>query len=207
MSQAPNPSGVRKKASSHPDREVSEPAGGREIFSVGHSTHPWEQFLQLLSGHRIQVLADVRSFPSSRRWPHFNQPNLQSALTQAGVEYLWLRALGGRRHEVRADSPHVAWQHPAFRSYADYADSAEFQRGLEELMAAAQRARCAFMCSEGLWWRCHRRLISDRLLLAGWQVRHILPDGKLTLHSLPHFATVVAGRILYNKPLARDDLW
>ena len=96
------------------------------------------------------------------------------------MEYHWIRALGGRRNEVRPDSPHTAWRVTAFRSYADYADSDDFQQGLDELTALARRALCAYMCSEGLWWRCHRRLISDRLLLAGWQVMHILPDGKLS---------------------------
>lgn len=174
------------------------------IFSVGHSTHPLEEFLELLETHRIAALADVRSFPSSRRWPHFNQPALRESMKRAGVEYRWIRALGGRRHEVRPDSPHTAWHHPAFRSYADYADSDEFQHGLDELIELAHRARCAYMCSEGLWWRCHRRLISDRLLLEGWQVMHILPDGKLSQHALPEFASVVDERLLYNKKSEGD---
>ncbi len=116
------------------------------------------------------------------------------------MEYHWIRALGGRRNEVQPDSPHTAWRVTAFRSYADYADSDGFQQGLDQLTALARRAPCAYMCSEGLWWRCHRRLISDRLLLAGWQVMHILPDGKLSGHALPDFATVADGRLLYNKP-------
>jgi uncharacterized protein (DUF488 family) len=174
------------------------------IFSVGHSTHPLERFLELLGAHRIEALADVRSFPSSRRWPQFNQPALRASMERAGIEYHWIKKLGGRRHEVRPDSPHIAWHHPAFRSYADYADGDDFQAGLEELTALARRTRCAYMCSEGLWWRCHRRLISDRLLLNGWQVKHILPDGKLSEHSLPDFASVVDGRLVYDKPVEGD---
>jgi uncharacterized protein (DUF488 family) len=171
-----------------------------EIFTIGHSTHPLEQFLELLRAHRVTALADVRSFPSSRRWPHFNQPALCESIARAGIKYHWIRALGGRRHEVRADSPHIAWEHPAFRSYADYADGEEFQHGLDELTALAHRACTAYMCSEGLWWRCHRRLISDRLLLAGWRVTHILPSGKTSEHSLPAFARVEDGRLIYDKP-------
>lgn len=170
------------------------------IFSIGHSTHPLEEFLELLRAHGIRILADVRSFPSSRRWPQFNQPALREAMERVDVEYHWIDALGGRRNEVRPDSPHTAWRVAAFRSYADYADGDDFQQGFDQLTTLARRARCAYMCSEGLWWRCHRRLISDRLLLAGWQVMHILPDGKLSAHALPDFATVLDGRLLYNKP-------
>jgi uncharacterized protein (DUF488 family) len=178
-----------------PNQAASNEPG--EIFTIGHSTHPLEQFLELLSDQRIEALADVRSFPGSRRWPHFNQPELRRSMERAGIEYHWIRALGGRRHEVRSDSPHTAWKHPAFRSYADYAEGEEFQQGLDELITVARRARTAYMCSEGLWWRCHRRLISDRLLLLGWGVMHILPDGKLSEHSLPDFALVVDGRLIY----------
>jgi uncharacterized protein (DUF488 family) len=180
-------------------RASNEPGA---IFSVGHSTHPLERFLELLGAHRIEALADVRSFPSSRRWPQFNQAALRESMERAGIEYHWIKKLGGRRHDVRPDSPHIAWHHPAFRSYADYADGDDFQAGLEELTALARRMRCAYMCSEGLWWRCHRRLISDRLLLNGWQVMHILPDGKLSAHALPDFASVVDGRLVYDKPSA-----
>ena len=120
--------------------------------------------------HDIAVVADVRSFPSSRRWPHFNQEPLAASLTRAGIDYRWFKQLGGRRHGVRADSPHTAWEHPAFRSYADYADTVDFEQGLCELTAVAEKKRLAYMCSEGLWWRCHRRIISDHLTLRGWRV-------------------------------------
>jgi uncharacterized protein (DUF488 family) len=177
-------------------------AGG--IFTLGHSTHPLEQFLELLSANGIEALADVRSFPGSRRWPHFNQPALRESMERAGIEYHWMQKLGGRRSEVRPDSPHSAWQLPAFRAYADYAEGEEFQQGLAELIALARRARTAYMCSEGLWWRCHRRLISDRLLLLGWRVTHILPNGKLSEHSLPDFARVVEGRLIYDQSTEDD---
>jgi uncharacterized protein (DUF488 family) len=168
------------------------------LYTIGHSTHPIERFLELLGEHRIATLADVRSYPSSRRWPQFNQEPLAAALGRAGVEYRWLKRLGGRRHSKRADSPHVAWTVAAFRSYADYTESAEFAEGLDELMAIASAARNAIMCSEGLWWRCHRRIVSDQMTLGGWDVEHIMPDGKLTAHRLPDFASVVEGRIVYD---------
>jgi uncharacterized protein (DUF488 family) len=168
------------------------------IFTVGHSTHPIERFLALLGEHQIARLADVRSFPSSRKWPQFNQAELSQSLGQAGIRYQWLKRLGGRRHGKREDSPHTAWTHPAFRSYADYTESAEFAAGLDELTASAAAARAAYMCSEGLWWQCHRRIISDYLVLRGWQVDHIMPDGKLRQHEITPFARIADGRIVYD---------
>jgi len=168
------------------------------LYTVGHSTHPIERFLELLGAHRIATLADVRSFPGSRRWPQFNQESLTDTLGRAGIMYRWLKRLGGRRHGKRADSPHVAWTVAAFRSYADYTESAEFAEGLDELIAIATAARTAIMCSEGLWWQCHRRIVSDQMSVRGWDVEHIMPDGKLTAHRLPEFASVIEGRIIYD---------
>lgn len=168
------------------------------LYTVGHSTHPIERFLGLLDEHQIALLADIRSFPSSRRWPQFNQEALAEALGRAGVEYRWLKRLGGRRHSKRPDSPHLAWTVAAFRSYADYTESAEFEAGLEELIGLAAATRTAIMCSEGLWWRCHRRIVSDQMVLRGWSVEHIMPAGQLAAHRLPEFASVVGGRIVYD---------
>lgn len=168
------------------------------LYTVGHSTHPIERFLELLGEHGIATLADVRSFPSSRRWPQFNQEPFAEALHRAGVEYRWLKRLGGRRHGKRPDSPHVAWTVAAFRSYADYAESTDFAEGFDELITIASTARTAIMCSEGLWWRCHRRIVSDQMTVRGWEVKHIMPAGLLTTHRLPDFASVVDGRIIYD---------
>lgn len=168
------------------------------LFTLGHSTHPIDTFLGLLAAHKIVLLIDVRSYPSSRRWPQFNRAELQRALEAAGIEYRWYQALGGRRHSKRADSPHRAWEHLAFRSYADYTDTPEFEDGLKELMTAACEIRTAIMCSEGLWWRCHRRIISDQLTTRGWQVMHVMPNGKLVTHVLSEFASVIDDRIVYD---------
>lgn len=174
------------------------------IFTIGHSTHPIEEFLALLDLHRIALLADVRSFPSSRKWPHFNQAELAKSLAGADMEYRWMKDLGGRRHGIAPESPHRAWTHPAFRSYADYADTEPFTSALAELCAAARQRRTAYMCSEGLWWRCHRRIISDHLTVRGWRALHIMPDGKLSQHQLAPFARVAGGRIIYDgDPAAR----
>jgi uncharacterized protein (DUF488 family) len=177
---------------------AQNPADRPILYTLGHSTHPIEKFLELLARHRIAALADVRSFPSSRRWPQFNQAELTASIEAAGVVYRWFKSLGGRRNLKRPDSPHSAWEQPAFRSYADYTDSPDFEDGLTDLMELASRERTAIMCSEGLWWRCHRRIISDHMSVRGWEVRHIMPDGKLVTHSLPDFATVRAQRIIYD---------
>jgi uncharacterized protein (DUF488 family) len=171
----------------------------RVIHTVGHSTHPLGRFLELLGANRIAALADVRSFPSSRRWPHFNRDELARAMEGAGIEYRWMKSLGGRRHQLTPGSPHTAWTTPAFHAYADYAETAGFEAGLAELIELARAKPTAYMCSEGLWWRCHRRIISDHLVVRGWTVVHILPDGKLSPHQLPRFARVDNGRIIYDR--------
>jgi len=176
------------------------------LYTIGHSTHPIELFLGLLAQHQIAILADVRSYPSSRRWPQFNQADLQASLERAGIAYRWCKALGGRRHSKRTDSPHTAWEHAAFRSYADYTETSEFDAGIEQLLEAASTSTVAIMCSEGLWWRCHRRIISDHLTVRGWEVRHIMPNGKLAAHALPDFASIDAGRIIYDGGQSRLKL-
>ena len=168
------------------------------LYTIGHSTHPIDKFISLLTVHRIELVADVRSFPGSRRWPQFNRESLAQTLEASAIDYLWMKALGGRRHGKRDDSPHTAWTVAAFRSYADYADTAEFDAGLAELIAIASRRRVAIMCSEGLWWRCHRRIISDHMTIRRWNVEHIMPDGKLSRHALADFASLRAGRIIYD---------
>ena len=146
----------------------------------------------------------MRSFPSSKRWPQFNQAEFSGALGRVGIEYRWLQELGGRRHSKRKDSTHTAWELPAFRAYADYTESADFDSGLHELTETGSGARTAYMCSEGLWWRCHRRIISDYLAVRGWDVEHIMPNGKLKPHVLAPFARVVDRRIVYDGVLKND---
>ena len=154
----------------------------KSIYSIGHSTHPIEEFLSLLKRHEIAAVADVRSYPGSKRYPHFGRDALERSLTDAGIDYLSMKALGGRRSRISEDSRHSAWTVSAFRAYADYADSPEFAAALPDLENRASRAPLAYMCSEGLWWRCHRRIISDHLQIRGWEVLHIMPDGKLVEH-------------------------
>jgi uncharacterized protein (DUF488 family) len=161
-------------------------------FTIGHSTHPLDTFIALLAGNRVTRIADVRRTPRSGRHPQFNRETLAAELPRHGIDYRHLPALGGRRR-AGPDSPNGGWEHPAFRGYADYALTGEFATGLAELCALAAERPTAIMCAEAPWWRCHRRLIADRLTALGWTVCHIGSDGGLTEHELPPFAVVSAG--------------
>lgn len=170
----------------------------RTIYTVGHSNLAADAFFALLDEHGIRRLADVRAFPGSRRHPHFARPALTDACDEHGITYRWMPELGGRRRATSGgESPHRAWQVDAFRAYADYADRPEFAAALAELESFAAPAPTAFLCAEALWWQCHRRLIADRLLLAGYGVRHVAA-GRDEPHHLPEFARVVDGRLVYD---------
>ena len=148
------------------------------FFTIGHSTRSLDEFMGLLEASDIELLVDVRSFPRSRTNPQFNVDTLPDALAAHGIEYCHLRELGGRRGKSQRteSSANGYWTHPAFRNYADYACTATFAEGLAALLELGARKRCAIMCSEAVWWRCHRRIITDYLLSRGKTVRHILGD-------------------------------
>jgi uncharacterized protein (DUF488 family) len=169
------------------------------IFSIGHSTHPIEQFLGLLAEQDIESLADIRRFPSSRKFPQFNQDQLASAVQLAGIEYHWLEALGGRRSETQGESrtANLGLRNASFRNYADYMLTSDFEEGIARLLEIARRKRTALMCAEGLFWRCHRRLVSDFLLAKGITVQHIFPDGSVQPHQLTEGAIIDGGRVTY----------
>jgi uncharacterized protein (DUF488 family) len=146
------------------------------FFTIGHSTHPLSEFVSLLQDSRIELLVDVRSIPRSRTNPQFNRDTLPDALASEHIDYAHLAALGGRRSSRKRDdpSPNGYWIVPAFRSYADYAMTSAFLDGFAQLLELGHRRRCAIMCAEALWWRCHRRIITDYLLLHGERVLHIM---------------------------------
>jgi uncharacterized protein (DUF488 family) len=169
----------------------------REILTVGHSTHPEERFVELLERHGVEALADVRRFPSSRRLPHFNADHLEASLHARGIEYVALGdELGGRRR-ARRDSPNSGWRVGGFRGYADHMATPEFEAGIERLERLAAERRTALMCAEGPWWRCHRQLLADAMLVRGWDVVHVMPDGRLEGHRLTPFAVPEGDRIRY----------
>jgi uncharacterized protein (DUF488 family) len=167
------------------------------IWSIGHGARPLADFLALLREHGIATLVDIRSFPGSRRHPHFGQAALETALSTAGIAYVHLRALGGRRQET-GPSPHRAIRVAAFRAYADHMTSDAFREGYERLREFARAAPTAYMCAETLWWQCHRRLLSDRLLVDGWDVVHVLGPAKTEAHRLWEIARLDADRLVYD---------
>ena len=168
-----------------------------EIYSIGHGTRSLEELIAVLSEARIRVLVDVRLLAGSRRHPQFGAKALEASLREVGIAYEHVPALGGRR-EPRADSPHRALRVAAFRGYADYMGTEEFSRGYERLTTLAKESRTAFMCAETLWWRCHRRLISDRLTVDGGTVTHLLAPGKSETHVLWNAARTLHGNLVYD---------
>jgi len=166
------------------------------VWTVGHSTRPLPDFLEVLAAHRVELVADVRRFPGSRSQPQYQQPVLEAALHRAGIGYIWLPALGGRRRPVPG-APDTNWRHPAFRGYADYLAGEEFATGLLELLTLAWGLRTAVMCAEILWWRCHRRMIADVLVSLGARVIHIMDAETAQTHRLRAPARLVRGVLSY----------
>jgi uncharacterized protein (DUF488 family) len=171
------------------------------IWTVGHSTLSIEDFIAQLRAVEIELLADVRSFPGSRRYPHFNKENLSFSLADAAIGYRHLRELGGRRR-ARPDSLNLAWRNESFRGYADYMETKEFGLGIEELLGLATESRVAIMCSEAVWWRCHRSMISDYLKAKGIDVLHLMGKGKTEEHPFTAAARVVNGELSYRGVLS-----
>ncbi len=171
----------------------------RELWTIGHSNHPLERFLELLEQHRIAALVDIRRFPGSRTFPQFNQDSLAVALQAAGIEYHWIESLGGRRGASKSGSPSIntGLHNASFRHYADYMQTAAFREGIDELLSIAAAKRTAYMCSESVFWRCHRRLVSDFLLAAGHVVQHIFPNGDVRPHALTTGAVVHGTGVTY----------
>lgn len=166
------------------------------IHTVGHSTLDADAFVATLAAHGIEVVADVRRFPGSRRHPQFGAEALAASLRAGGMDYVWLARLGGRRRDAAA-TQHLGWNNPSFRSYAAYTWSEDFADGLAELLAIAEAASTAIMCSELPWWRCHRALISDVLRFLGVEVLHIMGPGAAKAHPYTAPARIVAGQLVY----------
>jgi uncharacterized protein (DUF488 family) len=167
------------------------------VWTVGHSTHALDRFVELLAANGVTGVVDIRSVPRSRRHGHFDTEALARTLPARGVAYTHLARLGGWRRAA-ATSPNGGWRNRSFRGYADHALTDEFAAGLAQLRALAAAQPTAMMCSEALWWRCHRRLVADHLLAAGDAVSHIGSDGRVSAHRLTSFAVVAGdGRVSY----------
>lgn len=168
------------------------------LYTVGHSTRSFEDFLGLLEREGVRHLVDVRAFPVSRRYPHFSREALEISLPGASIDYTHFPGLGGRR-KGRPDSSNVSWRNAGFRAYADYMETPDFEAALERLLVNAGESRCAVMCAEAVPWRCHRTLIADAAEARGTHVFHIL-DSATSRHTITSFAAVEDGRVRYDVP-------
>lgn len=168
------------------------------IHTVGHGTLSAIEFAALLDGAHVDRVVDVRSFPGSRHNPQFGREEMERWVPKAGTEYVWIRELGGRRRPV-VGSKHMALRNDAFRAYADYMETSDFLTGIEELLVLAERDSPTVMCSESLWWRCHRRLIADYLVLVrGIDVVHLMHDGRSTPHVMTEGVRLAEGVLVYD---------
>ncbi len=166
------------------------------VLTIGHSTRPLEEFIRLLQAHGVTRVVDVRTVPRSRHNPQFNRDTLPGALDAAGIGYVHMAQLGGLRH-ARSDSPNTGWRNASFRGYADYMQTPEFGKALDELIQLAKQDRVALMCAEAVPWRCHRSLIADALLVRGIRTEDILSATHRQAHALTPFARVMGSHITY----------
>ena len=167
------------------------------VFTIGHSTRTLDELVGLLRAHGVRTLVDIRAFPMSRRLPHFNRESLEKSLPAAGIRYVWMKALGGRRKKIRDDSPNVALRSPSFRNYADYMLTEDFQQAIDKVLTLAEHSLTAYMCAERLYFRCHRMLVSDWLVAHGHEVLHIDGTGPAKPHQLMAEARLTDGRVIY----------
>ena len=176
--------------------------GTNIIYTIGHSTHSIETFLAMLHSFGIKVVADIRRLPGSRKFPQFDQENLELTLKQNGIHYVHLKGLGGRR-KVHKGSRNNRWRNASFRAYADYMETQDFSNSIQELEGIALQSPTAYMCSEAVWWRCHRSMVSDYLKAKGWTVLHIMGIHKAEAHHYTSPAKVTGDRVSY----ADEDLF
>ena len=168
-----------------------------ELYTIGHSTRELAEFTAVLQAHEIRLLVDIRAFPMSRRLPHFNRERLEMWLPEAGIEYRWMQAMGGRRKKLTGESPNPALRNDAFRNYADYMLTEPFQAAAEQMAEWAKQQRTAYMCAERMWFQCHRMLVSDYFVAHEHTVWHIVDEKPPKQHALTKEARIVAGKLLY----------
>ncbi|WP_271424915.1 DUF488 family protein [Aequorivita sinensis] len=168
------------------------------IWTIGHSTRTFDEFLKLLQSFKIKSLVDVRHYPGSRKFPQFNKDSLEKSLPENNIEYTHLIDLGGRR-KPNSNSKNDAWRLDSFKGYADYMATEDFKQALNTLKEIAAEKQTAIMCAEAVWWSCHRSLISDILKVDGWEVLHIMSEKKVTEHPYTAPARIVDGKLNYSK--------
>ncbi len=177
-----------------------------QIFTIGHSNRSFEDFLSILMEFNIQIVADIRRYPSSRKFPHFNRDVLSKLLNRENIEYLWLEALGGRRHAPKNDkSPNTGLKSIGFRNYADYMSTDQFQTAAQKLLSVAAKAKTAIMCAEKFYWKCHRQLLSDYLFAQDVEVLHIIEVNKIVPHKLTPGAVITNdSKVIYPSPQSKQ---
>lgn len=166
------------------------------IYTIGHSTHTIADFLAMLQSFDIEVLADIRRLPGSQKFPQFDQENLKLSSEEVGITYVYLADLGGRR-KANKDTKNTRWNNPSFRGYADYMETETFKNALTELEQIALNQKTAIMCSEAVWWRCHRSMVSDYLKAKNWHVLHIMFIGKWQEHKYTAPAIIIGNTVSY----------
>jgi uncharacterized protein (DUF488 family) len=169
-----------------------------DLLTIGHSNHSAERLVDLLGQHAVEAVVDIRRFPGSRSFPHFNSDELSRTLHENGIDYHWIEALGGRRAKAKGFvSPNMGLRNESFRNYADYMLSDQFRSGIDHLTTIVRAKRTAIMCAESVFWRCHRRLVSDFVAANGGSVQHIFPSGDVRPHTLTPGAHVQEGNVTY----------
>ena len=167
------------------------------LYTIGHSTRTLDELIEALQAHSIKTLVDIRAFPASRRLPHFNRESLQKTLPAAGIQYVWMKELGGHRKKILEDSPNIALRNDSFRNYADYMLTAEFEAATRNLIGLAEASRTAYMCAERVYFHCHRMMVSDWLVAHGHEVRHIDGTSPTKPHYLMDEARIIDGTLIY----------
>lgn len=167
------------------------------VYTIGHSTREWDDFVSVLQTHQIKTLFDVRAFPMSRRLPHFNREHMETALAEAGIEYVWEKDLGGRRSKSLEKSPNTGLRNDSFRNYADYMLTPTFPQAVARVLKSAEAKPTAIMCAERVFFHCHRMLVSDYLTLHGHEVLHIDDAKPPRPHKVTAEAKMIEGQVMY----------
>lgn len=175
------------------------------VFTIGHSTRPIDEFVELLRAHSVQRLIDVRTVPGSRRNPQFGSGALKASLEAAGIEYVHMKSLGGLR-KPRRDSINAGWKNASFRGYADYMQTEDFESALKDLITLAGEKRSAIMCAEAVPWRCHRSLVADALIARGIPVEHIMSETRRDPHRMTAFAKRTGLHVTYPAEATQPEL-
>ena len=168
-----------------------------DVFTMGFSNRTWDETVLLLLSHRIERVVDIRTLPGSRRTPQFNLENLEKKLPECGVDYVHMKSLGGLRKPIANSSVNAGWRNDGFRAYADYMQQPGFEDALEALMRLMGERRTVYACTEAVFWKCHRQLVSDALFVRGFRIGHILGPDKVQAHELTSFAKVDGVRLIY----------